>query len=115
PEFKPLECRCCREMGRKLTDLQLRSHIETWLDIQRSRRLPGYIKAGRKESRLDVPHIAPFRIPALSVVPDYLVVAAPTGVFRHDCQVARDLGGAGPCKRRRGTARGRKHTAQSTR
>ncbi|KAM7290121.1 uncharacterized protein ISCGN_026787 [Ixodes scapularis] len=29
PEFKPLECRCCREMDRKLTDLQLRSHIET--------------------------------------------------------------------------------------
>ncbi|KAG0438238.1 hypothetical protein HPB47_017098 [Ixodes persulcatus] len=30
PEFKPLECRCCREMGRKLTDLQLGSRIETW-------------------------------------------------------------------------------------
>ncbi|CAN8024412.1 unnamed protein product [Ixodes persulcatus] len=29
--------------------------------------------------------------------------------------VARDLGGAGPCERGRGTARGRKHTAQSTR
>ncbi|KAG0445209.1 hypothetical protein HPB47_018467 [Ixodes persulcatus] len=34
PESKPLECGCYREMGRKLTDLQLRSHIETSASAQ---------------------------------------------------------------------------------